>query len=203
MADKAIAVRTLMRSHSSELVVKKSRFVTWAQRCDTVDEAMAAVAAVSKADATHNCWAYKIEAQYRFSDDGEPGGTAGRPILAAIEGQGADHVVVVVTRYFGGIKLGAGGLVRAYSTAASQCLRGAQLERLIPMWQGHIDAAFEYAAIVRNTIHGFAAAMSHETYTSSGMSLVVTIEADRREAFCDALMNATRGKVRVNPVSDG
>ena len=73
--------------------------------------------------ATHNCWAYRIGQQYRFSDDGEPGGTAGRPILQAIEGQGFDQVVVVVTRWYGGIKLGAGGLARAYGGCAAECLR--------------------------------------------------------------------------------
>lgn len=70
--------------------------------------------AVQDLQATHNCWAYKVGAQYRFSDDGEPAGTAGRPILSAIEAQHLDRVMVVVTRYFGGIKLGVGGLVRAY-----------------------------------------------------------------------------------------
>ena len=75
--------------------------------------------------ATHNCWAYRIGSEYRFSDDGEPAGTAGRPILAAIDGQGCDQVVVVVTRWYGGIKLGAGGLVRAYGGCAAECLRAA------------------------------------------------------------------------------
>src|SRR3546814_18000784 len=76
-------------------------------------------------DATHNCWAWRIGDDYRSNDDGEPAGTAGRPILAAIDGQGMDRVVVVVTRWFGGIKLGAGGLVRAYGGTAAECLRRA------------------------------------------------------------------------------
>jgi putative IMPACT (imprinted ancient) family translation regulator len=76
-------------------------------------------------DATHHCWAYRIGGDYRSSDDGEPAGTAGRPILAAIDGQGFDRVMVVVTRWYGGINLGAGGLVRAYGGAAAECLRTA------------------------------------------------------------------------------
>ena len=74
-------------------------------------------AANSDPEATHNCWAYKIGQEYRFNDDGEPGGTAGRPILQAIEGQGMDRVAVLVVRWFGGVKLGAGGLVRAAAAA--------------------------------------------------------------------------------------
>ncbi|KAH9315517.1 hypothetical protein KI387_024144, partial [Taxus chinensis] len=73
--------------------------------------------------ATHNCWAYKLGELYRFNDDGEPGGTAGRPIHSAIVSSGLDRVMVVVIRYFGGIKLGTGGLVRAYGGVTSDCLR--------------------------------------------------------------------------------
>ncbi|MFC6616804.1 IMPACT family protein [Deinococcus radiophilus] len=76
-------------------------------------------------DATHHCWAYRIGELYRFNDDGEPGGTAGAPILRAIEGQGVQHVMVIVVRYYGGVKLGTGGLVRAYGGAAAECLRTA------------------------------------------------------------------------------
>ena len=93
--------------------IKKSRFAAFAAPVSTVDEAMRFFAANSDPEATHNCWAYKIGQEYRFNDDGEPGGTAGRPILQAIEGQGMDRVAVLVVRWFGGVKLGAGGLVRA------------------------------------------------------------------------------------------
>ena len=74
-------------------------------------------------DATHHCWAYRIGPAYRFGDDGEPGGTAGAPILRAIEGQGVDRVMVVVVRFYGGVKLGTGGLARAYGGTAAECLR--------------------------------------------------------------------------------
>src|SRR3546814_3379804 len=75
---------------------------------EDADAALQALAEVSVPDATHNCWAWRIGDDYRSNDDGEPAGTAGRPILAAIDGQGMDRVVVVVTRWFGGLKLGAG-----------------------------------------------------------------------------------------------
>ncbi|MEO7916289.1 MAG: YigZ family protein, partial [Dokdonella sp.] len=103
--------------------IRKSRFVARAAAIDTVAAAIAFIESASAADAGHNCWAYRIGDDYRFNDDGEPGGTAGRPILAAIEGQGLDGVAVVVSRWFGGIKLGAGGLMRAYGRCAAECLR--------------------------------------------------------------------------------
>lgn len=98
--------------------IRKSRFHTIAAPVADEDEAQAFIAAHRDASAGHNCWAWKCGAQYRFSDDGEPGGSAGRPILAAIEGQDMDCVAVLVSRWFGGIKLGTGGLARNRSSPA-------------------------------------------------------------------------------------
>ena len=107
-------------------VVGGSDFLAHAERADAPEAALALLAGVRAQypDATHHAWAYRIGALYRFSDDGEPGGSAGAPILRALEGQGLDHVMVTVTRYYGGSKLGVGGLMRAYGGAAAECLRG-------------------------------------------------------------------------------
>ena len=105
--------------------IRKSRFHTIAAPVADEDEAQAFIAAHRDASAGHNCWAWKCGAQYRFSDDGEPGGSAGRPILAAIEGQDMDCVAVLVSRWFGGIKLGTGGLARAYGGGATVPAAGA------------------------------------------------------------------------------
>lgn len=105
---------------STASIVKNSRFIGTLGRAEDPDAARAFVAAVSQsyADASHNAWAFRIgpgpQAELGFSDDGEPGGTAGRPMLAMLEGSGLCQVVAVGTRYFGGTKLGTGGLVRAY-----------------------------------------------------------------------------------------
>lgn len=114
---------TLSAPCTYEEDIKKSRFAAYAAPVASVGEAMDFFAQHSDPAATHNCWAYRIGQAYRFNDDGEPGGTAGRPILQAIEGQDLDRVAVLVVRWFGGIKLGAGGLARAYSGCAAQCLR--------------------------------------------------------------------------------
>lgn len=109
--------------HRLDQDVKKSRFLCVATHVADIDAAFSFFAAHAQPDATHNCWAYRIGQSYRFNDDGEPGGTAGKPILQAIEGQGLDRVAVLVVRWFGGVKLGAGGLVRAYGGSVAECLR--------------------------------------------------------------------------------
>lgn len=104
-----------------EFTEKKSRFIGRVWQVDTEEEALSKIQEMKKLhyDATHNCWAYIIkDGAVRFSDDGEPGGTAGMPMLQVLEREGLANVVCVVTRYFGGILLGAGGLVRAYTKGA-------------------------------------------------------------------------------------
>ena len=124
---------TLAAAATHILEVKHSRFIAQVAPADSPEAALGFLARVADPGATHNCWAYRIGAEYRSSDDGEPSGTAGRPILAASEGQGYDQVMAVVTRWYGGIKLGAGGLVRAYGGAAAECLRRAERRPLIAM----------------------------------------------------------------------
>ena len=104
-----------------EFIEKKSRFIGRVWNVETEEEALAKIQEMKKQhyDATHNCWAYIIkDGAVRFSDDGEPGGTAGMPMLQVLQREGLYNVVCVVTRYFGGILLGAGGLVRAYTKGA-------------------------------------------------------------------------------------
>lgn len=111
-----------------ELEVKRSKFIAYASPAQTADEAMAFFEEVRDHSASHNCFAYKAagDTHRRFSDDGEPSGSAGRPIMGAVDGSGLDNVAVLVARYFGGVKLGVGGLVRAYGGAASAVLQEAQ-----------------------------------------------------------------------------
>lgn len=114
---------TLTAAARHEADIRKSRFLALAAPIDAPEAAQSFLDASRDPQATHNCWAWRFGALYRFHDDGEPGGTAGRPILQAIESQGYDRVVVLVIRWFGGIKLGTGGLARAYGGMAAECLR--------------------------------------------------------------------------------
>ena len=122
---------TLAGEGSDEFEEKKSVFIGHAKHIASEDEAMEFIKAKKKeySDATHNCWAYLLKGGIvaRYSDDGEPQGTAGVPMLEAIRKSGVDDCVVVVTRYFGGVLLGAGGLVRAYSHGTSIALNAAKI----------------------------------------------------------------------------
>ena len=116
---------TIAKNIRTEEIVQKSRFICSLQKVESEEDAKVFITAVKKEywDATHNCSAYIIDEQHqRSSDDGEPAGTAGIPILEVLRKQNLTRVAAVVTRYFGGIKLGAGGLVRAYSRAVSRAL---------------------------------------------------------------------------------
>ena len=113
----------------NETVIERSRFISYVKKCETEDDARAFLEEKRKAHpfATHNCYAYITERGKiaRFSDDGEPHGTAGKPILSVIEGASITNVCIVVTRYFGGVLLGTGGLVRAYSQGARDVIEKA------------------------------------------------------------------------------
>jgi uncharacterized YigZ family protein len=177
--------------------VRKSRFVANAANVFTPQAALAFIEAIADRSATHNCWAYRIGLDYRFNDDGEPGGTAGKPILQAIDGQGFDHVVVVVTRWFGGIKLGAGGLMRAYGGCAAECLRAAARRELIQM--SHVEFALNFAAIpvLHSRLAEFAAEKVGETFSNDGAVLRLRLPTDRIDALSILLADLSRGRTSL------
>ena len=132
------SVRTVFAPYESGKIIEKSRFITYATHVETEDEARAFVAEIRSMHslATHVCYAFvadKIGNLQRFSDDGEPQGTAGVPILEVLKNKKLFETAVAVVRYFGGIKLGAGGLVRAYSSSAAENLDGADI-RVLEMY---------------------------------------------------------------------
>ena len=178
--------------------IRKSRFRARAASAHSPDEALAFLDAIRDPDATHNCWAYRIGNAYRFSDDGEPGGTAGRPILAALEGQGVDHAVVVVARWFGGIKLGAGGLVRAYGGVAAKCLRAAAKTELRPLVAARLEVSFGdaspfYSILDRPGVRR----LGEGVYTEEGVTWALGIEPGTVEALRRTVADVTRGAGRL------
>lgn len=188
---------TLAQPVNHTLEVKHSRFIAHAAPIDGAVAAMAFLQQVAVTDATHNCWAYRHGQDYRSSDDGEPAGTAGRPILAAIDGQGFDRVMVVVTRWFGGIKLGAGGLVRAYGGAAAECLRTAPRLPLVAMSRLRLLAGFEDLGTLHATLPVFAAEKRDEQFDADGVCLRVELPADQVDALKIRLRDATRDRIRI------
>lgn len=126
---------TLKHPVEHELMIKKSRFLTWVTPVENRAQAQALVQGVRQAHptATHVCWALLAGGQSAAVDDGEPSGTAGRPMLEVLRRQELEQTLAVVVRYFGGIKLGAGGLVRAYTDAVAQALLRAEKMPLVPL----------------------------------------------------------------------
>ena len=167
---------TLERTEIFAQDIKKSRFLAHAAPVGSKDEAKAFIAAASDPSANHNCWAWRVGQAYRFSDDGEPSGTAGKPMLQAIDGQALDRVAVVVTRWFGGILLGSGGLMRAYGGTAAACLRAAAKTEIIPRIEGEIIAGFSDLAVLKARLGALPGLIVvNEVFTATGAVLTIAL----------------------------
>ncbi|TBU73217.1 thymidylate synthase [Pseudomonas daroniae] len=177
--------------------IRKSRFLAQARAISTAADAQAFIDQISDPSASHNCWAWKIGQQYRFSDDGEPGGTAGRPILAAIEGQGFDEVAVVVTRWYGGIQLGTGGLARAYGGSANKCLQNAERQEQIPRMPCSCHCGFAELALLKSRLGEFDAVLEQETFDAHGAELQLAVPQMHIEALQRLLADISRGRSRL------
>jgi len=180
-----------------ETEIRHSRFIAHAARVDSLQETLEFYESVADATATHNCWAWRLDHLYRFNDDGEPASTAGRPILSAIEGKGLDHVMVIVTRYFGGIKLGVGGLVRAYSGSAAKCLDQAGFLEVQARVECSIQAGFGWTGQVYAALDACKAERLSERYNDTGIEIRVDIAEAMVDKLKTLLTENTRGEVTV------
>ncbi|MFT5689525.1 MAG: putative YigZ family protein [Planctomycetota bacterium] len=178
--------------------VKGSRFHATLAPVSSAEEAMELVARVSAtySDATHNCWAWVVGskgANFRSSDDGEPGGSAGRPILAQIEGHGATNTAVVVTRYYGGTKLGVGGLIRAYGGCAGKALDQADLDPVIIRRRLIVTHPYDCSGAVQGVL---AAAEMTPTESEYGTDVRIVLEVpeEQLEAFKIELRERTAAR---------
>jgi uncharacterized YigZ family protein len=182
--------------------VVNSRFIATIGRADTVDEAQAFVKAVRAefADATHNVHAYKVgygaSVTESTTDDGEPPGTAGRPALAVLHGADVGDVVVVITRYFGGTKLGTGGLVRAYSGAVRAALEALPLEEKIEKRTVMFTTPYSLYERARQAVEAHNGEVDDETFAVD-VDLVVTLPVDDVEPLTGALRELSAGKIEV------
>jgi len=188
---------TLKDPASFEETIKKSRFIAHAARVTSQAESLDFYKSVTDPQPTHNCWAWRINFQVRSSDDGEPSGTAGRPMLNVIERRKLENVMVVVTRYFGGIKLGVGGLVRAYSGSTAKCLDRAGIIELFPMSEYTIKAGFEWTSSVHALLVQFSAEKLEETYDTKGMVLKIRCRKADYGKLASGLRDASRGQVVI------
>ena len=173
--------------------VRKSRFLARAAPIDSELAAMQFLRDVHDASASHHCWAWRLGEAYRSSDDGEPGGSAGRPILAAIDGQGYDRVMVVVLRWFGGVKLGVGGLVRAYGGVAAECLRTAARVPLVRTIEADLACAFALSGGVHALLPAVAATKLGESFEADGLRLRLRLPASMVGELERRLRDLSRG----------
>ena len=189
---------TLDRPERFEQEIRKSRFLALACPVESESEAREQLAALSDPAATHNCWAYRIGQTYRFSDDGEPSGTAGKPILQAIDGQALDRTLVVVTRWFGGILLGSGGLIRAYGGTAALCLRAAAKTEYVERVALSVSLGFSDLALVKARLGSLAwLVMDDETYHDTGARLSFRVPVERAEEVGRLVVDLTSGRAEI------
>lgn len=190
-------MKTIGAPASIETTIKRSRFVAHAARVDSQAETLEFYESVADPSATHNCWAWVLDHQYRFNDDGEPASTAGRPIHAAIEGKGLDHVMVIVTRYFGGTKLGVGGLVRAYGGSAARCLDQAGFIEILPTIERTITAGFEWTGQIYTALESCSAVKLSERFLDDGIHIRVQIPKHELARLKALLRDTTRGEAKL------
>ena len=182
--------------------IKRSRFIAHAGRVDSLEETLAFFERVRDSSATHNCWAFRIGQTYRFADDGEPASTAGKPILAAIDGQNMDHTMVVVTRFFGGVKLGVGGLVRAYGGITSRCLQQANCIEELPRSSMRLEVPFDSVGVVHQLIKDRPIEKLAEDYLDHCVRFKLSVQEDNIEDFTQSIIDLTSGKAVVRKVLD-
>ncbi|XP_012081653.1 IMPACT family member in pol 5'region [Jatropha curcas] len=184
------AYTTIKERVTFEKEIKKSKFIAIAGPISDEQSAFSFLSQVRDPRATHNCWAYKFGDQFRSNDDGEPSGTAGKPIQSAIDSSGIDRVMVVVIRYFGGIKLGTGGLVRAYGGVASECLRNAPTCLVKTKVAMGVEVPFDLIGILHHQLQSFQVENIRQDYETGkdGIAIVsFKVDYDQVEQLEDAI----------------
>ncbi len=180
-----------------EFIEKKSRFIGRVWLAETEEEALLRIAEMKKQhyDATHNCWAYVIrDGAVRFSDDGEPGGTAGMPMVQVLQREGLFNVVCVVTRYFGGTLLGAGGLVRAYTKGAKIAVdaAGKSMKRVWSVL--YVPCPYTFYERVKLEVEAFGGIL-RDTQFGAEVEMEILVARDQAQAFLDRIIDMTSGTV--------
>ena len=189
--------------HRTREEISRSRFITTLGPAPTVEDAQAFLARRRGEfpDATHNCWAYVVgppgsTGRVGMSDDGEPHGTAGRPMLTALLHSGVGDVVAVVTRYYGGTKLGTGGLVRAYGGCVQRALETLARAERVSWVDCVLTIGYGDVTVVQQLIAAHEGRVAAEAYAAD-VTYTVTLPDSRRDAFLAAVLDATRGQALV------
>ncbi|AIQ62899.1 IMPACT family member YigZ [compost metagenome] len=193
--------RTVRTSGSKEVVIRKSRFIGHVMPVDSEEEAAMFIEDIKKKhwNATHNCSAYMIGERdeiQKQSDDGEPSGTAGKPILEVIRNQGVKNVAIVVTRYFGGILLGAGGLIRAYTDGAVLALEAGEVITRVLRREVFVEIEYTWLGKVENELRS-RGYMTGETEFTDKVKLLCLPKNAEADAFMAWMTDLTQGQALV------
>jgi len=193
---------TISTASQIEIRVKGSKFIGQAIACVNEEEAEKVLAGIRKKyyDATHHCFAYQIghgkERKFRYSDSGEPSGTAGKPIFDQIEGKHLTNLAIIVTRYFGGTKLGTGGLTHAYSQTAAEAINSAGIKEQFLV--ENISAIVQYSDynVIEKLIHKFKGKLISRGMIDQIPALTIQLRRSRISEFKEAAIEATSGRIR-------
>lgn len=201
------AYHTIKSESQIEIKVKGSRFIGETRLSSDPDSALAALEQIRKREynATHHCWAYRVglgaECNFKYSDDGEPSGTAGKPIYDVLEGRDLTNTLVVVTRYYGGTKLGTGGLVRAYGEAAREALDKSGVREHYLTDTFDLELAFPAYNLVQQLVARLEATIVDSTFTDT-VALTVTVRRSRTNQFESEFIEITQGKATIRKTDD-
>lgn len=207
--------KTVYKEAESFDVINKSKFIGYVKPIESVEDAQAFIETIKKKhwDANHNVPVYVLGDAFqvqKYSDDGEPSGTAGVPILNILKNEGITNVVVVVTRYFGGIKLGTGGLVRAYSQSAKAALEAAQVIEMLPFQWISLKMAYTLHGKIQNYLLQHPDFLIRETLYTEQVEILLYIETGAVETFIAKMIDLSHdqmvieeGDVVVLPISNG
>lgn len=192
---------TLAATVEFEEEIKKSRFQAIASPVESEQEVKAFLECHRDPTTTHQCWAWKLGQQLRFNDDGEPSGTAGRPILATIEGNDLTNCIVMVNRWYGGVKLGTGGLVRAYGGTAGQCLLLAEKIPRIEKQDVKFSCLFNEWPILQYELKQHSIDYQ-ESYTELGVIVLARIQLHQVDTLALKIQDVTRGREQLHVVDE-
>ena len=195
---------TVKRAGSHEIIIQKSRFIGYVERVTTEEEAQAFIQKIKKKhyDATHNCSAYIIgdrDEIQKANDDGEPSGTAGIPMLEVLKRMSLKNTAVVVTRYFGGIKLGAGGLIRAYSTTTSETIKKIGIVKGQLMQGFSVTITYPLLGKLENALHASPHIIDNINYAEN-VEMIVYVSIHEVDAFKKEIVNLTNDQVEIKEI---
>lgn len=198
-------MRLLLAPARAELVERGSKFLALAHPADSVEAALAVRDAERRRhhDATHHVFAVRLPGgEFRYDDDGEPSGTGGRPVLSELEARELVEAAVVVTRWYGGTKLGTGGLARAYGAAAGRALAAASTRAVVPGEVRHVRYGFEDTGAVARVLAAEGARRGPDEYGPAAIRTEVRIPRDEAPALDRRLRDATGGRAGLEPTDE-